>query len=180
MAEGKVNCVDEAVIEKSLTVRHTEVKEGTIARDFLWFEDLIVVALGIVVTSHELVGLLLLELLKVSLLGGLAISCNQTGISQVLLGDIELLPKLSVAVAEIAEESDPIDGREIINNTGDSDPSIMFGTIVELWCCYENKQVHPDLLTILPFERNPVETSPVVGKKKLTEVVPRFNNLKML
>jgi hypothetical protein len=85
-----------------------------------------------------------------------------------------------MAVAEIAEESNSVDWGEIIYDAGDSDPSKMFRTVVELWCSYKNKQVHPDLLTILPFERNPVETGPVVREKKLDEVFPRFNNLKML
>jgi hypothetical protein len=63
MAECEVDCMNEAVVEESLILRHTEMEEGPIGPDLLWCKDLFVISFGIVVASHELIGLHLLELL---------------------------------------------------------------------------------------------------------------------
>jgi hypothetical protein len=102
--------MDEAVIEESLIMGHTEVKKGTIGPDLLWSEDLVVVPFGIVVACHELVGLLMLQLFQVIFRCGLSVCSYEACIPQVLLGNIEFLPKLSVAMTEIAEESDSVGG----------------------------------------------------------------------
>jgi hypothetical protein len=44
--------------------------------------------------------------------------------------------------------------------------------VINLWGCDENKQVHPDLLSILPSERNTVETGPVARMEMSNEFIP--------
>lgn len=64
----------------------------------------------------------------------------------------------------------------MINNARDTDPGIMFRDIVHLWCCDEDEQVHPDLLSFLPLEREPVEAGPIVRMEDFFEFFPCLNN----
>lgn len=108
MAEGKIDCMDETVIEESLVVWDTVVEEGLVNLHLLRLKCLIVIAFSVIVSRDELNGLLLLELLEVGILGGLAVCGDKAGVPEILLRDVEPLPKVCVAIPKIAEKSDPI------------------------------------------------------------------------
>jgi hypothetical protein len=154
MPEGEVDCVDQAVVEEALLVRHCEVEEGPVGADQLRGVDLTVEPLGVVVAGDELVGLLLLELFDVGLLGGLAVGSDEASVPEVLFGDVELLPQLCMAMAEVAEEGDPLDTVEVARNARDPDPRHFTGNVYRLWRHHEDQEVEPYLLIVLPLERN--------------------------
>jgi hypothetical protein len=132
MAEGKVDGVYQAVVEESLLVRHAEVEEGPVGPDLLRGELLVVVALGVVEAGHEPVGLLLLKLLQVGFLCGLEVGGDEAGVPQELLRDVKLLTQLLMAMAQIAEEGDPLIIFEVVDDAGDPNPGGRSVLIIQL------------------------------------------------
>jgi hypothetical protein len=125
--------MDQAVVEKALFGRQAIVKERSVFGLLFWMEDLVMVALAVVVASAERSGLFLLELLQVSLLGGLVVGSNQAGIPHVPLRDVKLATKLCMAMSQIAEECNPLNISQIASNTRDPDPGIFPNDVHGLW-----------------------------------------------
>jgi hypothetical protein len=165
----------QAVVEEALLERHLEVEEGLVSSDLLWLEDLVLVPLRVVIASDELVGLLLLEFLKVGLLGGLAVGGDEAGVPQELLWNVEILTKLLMAMTEVTEEGDPLIVFEIVDDAGDSDPGGRSAIIIQLRGYHYDQEMHPYLLVVLPLERSLMETGPLFSVEGLGELFPSLN-----
>jgi hypothetical protein len=170
--EGKVDCMDQAVVEEALLWRQAVVNEGSVLGLLLWLEDLVMEALAVVKPSAERSGLLLFELFQVSLLGGLVVCSDQAGIPEVLFRDVKLSPNLSVTVAQVAKQSYSLNCCQVASYARDSYPRSFAGKFDGFRGYHEYKQVKPDLLLVLPFERSFLEAGPEISLKVFSELFP--------